>query len=230
LFEKVVADEPLRAIVAEVAAAEDGIAFNGANADHTYLRVLGVCGDRAGRLVMRNDLYREFALGNPQITLTEAARQAAQPLVHASSTVFEVVQDEQLRDVAREAYEAAVDSHNAGHNRVALVAFGCSLEAILLDYLGSLDAPMLEAARTAVASPPTPVRRPDRWSFEKLIEVAQQTPKLATSNLELADAVRDWRNLIHPGVIQRNYRPDHELRPEARMASPVIDALLRDLA
>jgi hypothetical protein len=178
---------------------------------------------------MRNPLYREFALGNPQITLTDAARQAGQPLVFPSDTVFDVVQNEQLREIARESYQAGIDAHNSGHNRVALAAFGCALESVLLDYLTGLDGAALEAARSSLASPPTPAARPDRWSLEKMIEVAHATPTLAQSNFHLADALRDWRNLIHPAVIVRAYREDGALRPEARMAPQVIEALLRDL-
>jgi hypothetical protein len=178
---------------------------------------------------MRNRLYQDFALGNPQITKTDAAQHAIQPLVRTTSDAFEVVQDEQFREIAQGSYEAGINAHNAGHNRLALTAFGCALEAIVLDYLTALDPEVRETARTSLADPPEKPTRPDKWSFEKMIEVAQATPKLAASNLELADAVRDWRNLIHPAVIKRDYKPDGDLRPEARMAPSVIEALLRDL-
>ena len=42
-------------------------------------------------------------------------------------------------------------------------------------------------------------------------------------------ALREWRNLIHPAVAQQDYRPDSDLEPEARSAANLHEIVLRDL-
>lgn len=41
--------------------------------------------------------------------------------------------------------------------------------------------------------------------------------------------LREWRNLIHPAVVLKNFVAEPDLEPEARAASALFDACRRDI-
>jgi hypothetical protein len=108
--------------------------------------------------------------------------------------------------------------------------FSSLLEAVLLDFMARQPAPALAAAVQAAqcnfrgnqnASDPL------TWSLFNLIKAAQQIT--GRGNLEPPQALREWRNTIHPAVTLRQYRTDVEMGPEVRAASALHEIVMRDL-
>jgi len=159
VFERALAEPRLGELLAQVAQSPDGIPFNGADSDQLFLEVLGPAVAVGDRLQMRNPLYRDIVISNPQFTPGESSREAEQFLVALDDPAFEVMHDQKLRQFADENFAAAVRAHNAGNHRLALAGFGSVLEAILLDHLLAQEAADLEAARLAVDEPPQVLRR-----------------------------------------------------------------------
>jgi hypothetical protein len=69
---------------------------------------------------------------------------------------------------------------------------------------------------------------PLTWRLVNLIQVAITRSELSAT-AKLVDSVRDWRNMIHPAVALQDFKHEIDLEPEARMASGLVCALLRDL-
>jgi len=124
-----------------------------------------------------------------------------------------------------------VDASNRGHARTALVAFGSAYEAILLDFLIQLPKAERDNASSATTGRAgKPVRgSPTRWKFETMIDVAHQTAKLPHLKESLSDAVREWRNLVHPGNASRHYQPEADLGPEVQVVVASLEKLLSTL-
>jgi hypothetical protein len=229
LFEKVLGEARLTTLLADIASAEDGIEFNAADSDQNYLDVLGAARIDGDRLVIRNALYRELVLNNPQFSPGTEAQTADQFLVAPESSAFTVVADDDLRQFAVENFAAAVNAHNAGNHRLALAGFGSVLEAVLLAHLSSLRRDKLRSARDEAFRGRAPDGAPSAWKLSEIIKVAGKSEALSHTNLGPADALRDWRNLIHPAKAVRRFQPEAALRPEARMGVEVIQAVIRDL-
>ena len=68
---------------------------------------------------------------------------------------------------------------------------------------------------------------PKSWRLVNLITVARKI--VGRGDLEPPQALREWRNTIHPAVCLQNYLPDKELGPEVRTAAGMFETLLRDL-
>src|SRR5262249_12755806 len=100
---------------------------------------------------------------------------------------FEFVSDESLRtSLAQDAHELAVALAGGAHKSTVVLA-GSIIEAILLDHLVSTD----HAQRTG--------NDPTKFDFWKLIEVCNDEGVISDRTQQLLHAVRDYRNLIHPG-------------------------------
>ena len=214
---------------------ERGIAVDPASADGRYLSVLGLAGRQEGRLVIRNKLYLEFALASPQLALGDAPAVASAQitLVAASTKAFDPLVDDRLREIASSNERAAIECYNSRCFRNALVAFGAALEAVLLDLFLRTSNGEIETAVTAAESNGTDYPKgtkrlnPETWGLFQLISAA--TEFRGAAKLDVPASLQQWRNLVHPAVILRDYRRDDELEPEARTASGLFAMLLRDL-
>ena len=149
-------------------------------------------------------------------------------MAHQPAQRFAVLVDPVLRELAEDAYAAGVDAANRGHARAALVAFGSAYEAILLDFLMRLPKAERDSASSAVpGSGGKPIGgSPTRWRFETMIDVAHQTGKLPHLKESLSDAVREWRNLVHPENARKHYQPQAELGPEVQVVVASLEKLL----
>jgi hypothetical protein len=100
---------------------------------------------------------------------------------------FEFVGDEGLRaSLGRDAKELSFASE-AGAYKSTVVLAGSIIETILLDHLVSTD----HGARTG--------NDPTKFEFWKLIETCHDEGVVSDRTKHLLHAVRDYRNLIHPG-------------------------------
>ena len=237
VFGKVFTDQRLSSVTARLVNVE-GMPHEPANTDFRYLQVLGIAKRSESRLVIRNELYREFVASSSQLDASEpitgpAAGQALKQaqLFPLPLDQFSHFSDLRLAEIAHSAYQGAVEAHRAGGFRLALAGFGCTLEAVLIDFLSSLTPSDLAGAvrrsrprldRNENASMPGTLR------LVTLLRVAGAVEKIRSS-VQVSDPVREWRNEIHPSAALRNYRPERDLEPEARMASALVCALLRDI-
>lgn len=228
LFEQVLAEPALSELVVRIAESRDGIPLLPANKNHAFLDVLGVATAADGRLQIRNELYREFALSDPALR-PSAPPGAHQALLRRSEDLFDVVLEPRLRALAYEAYDAAISAYNSGHLRLALAGFGSSLEATLLDYLLGLVEADLEAARTSLEHPPTPAGRPEKWDLAELVDVCHATSRFQGVANASPHALRTWRNQIHPGRALADYKAEADLDPEVRMGPLVIEIVIRTI-
>jgi hypothetical protein len=234
VFGKVFADQRLSPIAAGLAATS-GVLNEPANNDFRYLQVLGVAKRSGNHLLIRNELYREFVAASSQLqaTATSAIKPRTQPaaLFALPEEEFSHFSDQNLAEIAFSAYQGAVESYRAQSFRLALAGFGCTLEAVLIDFLSSVGVQTLETA--AKSARPNLNRgedttNPKTLRLVNLLKIAAEVPKIR-SVVQVSDVVRDWRNQIHPAVALTNYRPESDLEPEARMSSALLCALLRDI-
>lgn len=228
LFGKVLS-EPKLASIATRMVAEGAAPIEAADPDYRYMQVLGIARRSGGRLEFRNALYSHIASTSPQLG-GRADENVLAPMFPVPVGAFSKVRNAELREIAWSAHTGAVAAYRARANRLALAGFGGSLEAILLDLL--------------LRQPPADLRRivregrchfhgrehandPRSWNLVNLIKAAHAVG--GAQPVEPPHALREWRNLIHPAVAQRNYRPDVDLEPEARAAATLHEIVLRDV-
>lgn len=228
LFRKMLSEPRLAAIGARMVR-DGGAPVEAADPDFRYMQVLGLARRSGANLVFRNQLYAQIAATSPQLGGTAPAPTLA-PMFPVTIAAFNKVLDAQLREIAWAAHKGAVAAYRAGANRLALAGFGGSLEAMLLDLLKRQ--PQSALAGIVTASGITLVGRerlndPSTWNLVNLIKAAPRAG--GGQGFEPPQALREWRNLIHPTLAQRNYRPDNDLEPEARSAANLHEILLRDL-
>ncbi|WJS03179.1 AAA-like domain-containing protein [Roseibium aggregatum] len=228
LFRKMLSEPSLAAIGARMV--RDGVApVEAADPDFRYMQVLGLARRAGANLVFRNQLYARIAATSPQLGGMAPAPTLA-PMFPVSIDAFNNVQNAELREIAWAGHKGAIAAYRAGSNRLALAGFGGSLEAMLLDLLMRLPngalAPIVAQANITLRGGER-TNNPATWNLVNLIKAAPHAG--GGQGFDPPQALREWRNLIHPAVAQRNYRPDHELEPEARAAANLHEILLRDL-
>ena len=68
---------------------------------------------------------------------------------------------------------------------------------------------------------------PNTWRLVNLIFVARKVP--STKIIDPPDAIRAWRNIIHPAKARAEYPIEAELSPESITASGFLAAIRRDI-
>ena len=68
---------------------------------------------------------------------------------------------------------------------------------------------------------------PSTWSLFNLIKAARGIA--GAGDLEPPQALREWRNTIHPSVSLQQYKADADMEPEVRAAAALHEIVLRDL-
>jgi hypothetical protein len=228
LFGKILAEPRLASIVAEMVT-HKAIPNEPANPDYSYLQIHGIAKGDGRTLVFRNSLYSQVAGTSPQLGANTGTRERA-PIFFLSNIAFAKVKNAQLREIAFSAHTGAVAAYRGGSNRLALAGFGSSLEAILLDLMLRQSIPPLA---TVVQRAQCRFHRredandPHTWSLFNLIRAARAVA--SGGNLEPPQALREWRNTIHPSVSLRQYRLDTEMEPVVRVAAALHEIVLRDL-
>jgi len=230
LFSKVFGDSALADLVS--AMVQEGYIPNyPADPDCKYLQVLGLAKREEGRLTFRNSMYQEFATRSPQLNEDPDREKSPTTLIPPVDRLYDCIDQVELREITISATRGAIRAYNAGSYRLAVIGFGSALEAILIDWLSSLDKKEL---KTAVQSANPNFNHyeadddPLTYRLVNLIKVARETPN-PVDCVDPPDALRHWRNQVHPAVILKDYMPENELEPEARQASGMVQALLRDV-
>jgi hypothetical protein len=228
LFGKILAEPKLASIVTGMVAS-DAIPNEPANPDYSYLQILGIAKRDGRTLVFRNALYALVAAASPQLGGNTATRERA-PIFFLANVAFSKVKDGRLREIALSAHTGAVAAYRGGSNRLALAGFGSSLEAILLDLMSRQNAQALATVVQRVQCQfggRQDAADPSTWSLFNLIKAARGIA--GAGDLEPPQALREWRNTIHPSVSLRQYKVDADMEPEVRVVAGLHEIVLRDL-
>ena len=228
LFGKVMAETELASIVSLMV--KDGAAPNeAANSSYRYLQVLGIATRDGQTLKFRNSLYENIARTSPQLGGTESQGNQLVPMFPRTLGAFAKVSDPELREIAWSAHCGAIAAYKAHSNRMALAGFGSSLEAMLLDLMLRQQAgtPAQIGQQAGCNFGGQNANDPKTWSLYNLILAASKVG--GTNAIEPPQALRKWRNSIHPSVAIQDYRPDIDLDPEVRTAAGLHEIILRDL-
>lgn len=135
---------------------------------------------------------------------------------------FPFVKNSDLQAVLTRDYSEIQRAYISKCWKSVIILCGGLIEAILTDLL-------LENKTLSLSSSNKPKENDiTRWGLSDLINVSVDI-KLVSSGIEkLSHAIREYRNLIHPGVeIRKNLKFDAE---EARIAIEVLNILYRDLS
>jgi hypothetical protein len=230
LFDVVVKDNSLSGIVARMS--QDGdIPYEPANQDFRYLIVLGIAKLQGHRLAFRNRLYADLASRTPKLSAAVPVEPNAIP-IQLPQSAFSFMADSRYQTVAYDSYKAATVCHKSGSYRFALVAYGSALEAVLIDWLMSIPAPKLATAETASRIVyGTHERRgnPQTWTLFNLFKVAAKV-RPAAGRVDPPNALREWRNLVHPAVAVSRGTDESVLIAEATAASGFMLIAVREAA
>lgn len=209
-----------------------------ANPNFRFLQILGIAKREGAYLVFRNRLYWEFARNSSQLIQSNNPAQNAYALIIPPEDAYSFLKSRELSEFAYSMEVGAVRSYNSGGYRLALAGFGSALEAVLIDWYSTIPIPTLNSSiSTAQADRNTNLsfyrfedpNQPQTWRLINLIKVARHMNNTLRI-VDPPDALRDWRNVIHPMVAIQNYLPEDQLEPEARAASGLIASLRRDIA
>lgn len=229
IFGTVVGDKNLTQI-ASVAAAHGQVLNDPANVDYRFIQVIGLLRRERANLVFRNALYQRIAQASTQLRPEQIqAPGIASHFYPLTEERFSFINDAQYREICQSAYNGAVAAINARSYRLALVAFGVALEAMLIDFLlrqpvGAIPtviATLNRAQRPNFNPPYEDATKPETWRLVNQMKVARAL-RGAHGPVEIPEALREMRNFVHPAEMKNSYHPESELQPEAVAAGGLV--------
>jgi len=135
---------------------------------------------------------------------------------------FTFIANTDLRSILERDYQEIQRSLIANNWKSAIILSGGSIEAVLLGLLAKDES----AAKSSSKAPAESSL--NKWHLNDLIEVAVDTSQVGSEVGKLSHSVREYRNLIHPGLeIRGNLKVEPE---EAKIALQVLKILIRDLS
>jgi hypothetical protein len=153
----------------------------------------------------------------------QAALQAPGPQPPPSGADFSFVKNYRLRRIAERDYSELHNVRSIQAVKSRLVLAGGLIEALLLDALQSHE----PGARRCPGAAKWREKDLDEWPLPTLIDVAVELELIGATTRKFSDAVRDLRNLVHPGKeIRENFSFGQE---EANIADQVLEIVIRDL-
>ncbi len=236
IFRAVVQDADLLKI-ASAAASHGKISNDPANASYKFITTIGLLRREAQDLVFRNKLYEKIAQSSVQLRPGVIGNNGLSQLYQLQASNFAFVTDPELREICFSSYNGAICAANAGSFRLALVGFGSALEAMLIDWLSQQNSTHIAAEIAKVAGDqtkrvnfkhPEVANNPSTWRLVNLVKVGRLI-KTVTGTLEIPDAVREFRNLVHPTVIKSKYCVEADLRPEVIACSGLVEIVMREI-
>lgn len=210
-----------------------------ADSDCSFLQVIGLAKRDGPNLMFRNRLYADVAKESPQLRTTNVVASSA-PVFGLERDSLGFMKNAALRQVASSAYDGGANAHHNGNYRLALVGFGSATEAVLMDFLDGLPPPDLASAVTSARAEADIKKRPNfdarfeiqtdpkTWRLVNLIKVSCKV-NVGTKAPEPSDALREWRNLVHPAEAIKYYPDESKLKPESVAAAALFIIFARDI-
>lgn len=176
--------------------------------------------DRFNRELYSADALTSHVIRNLSIVNSKLKTASATPVLISKD--FSFIQDSTLREILTRDYLEIQKSIISGALKATIILCGGSIEAILLDLLKKDE----ENTRASAKAPSE--QNLDKWSLNDLIEVAVDKNLVAGEIAKLSHSVREYRNLIHPGLeIRGTLKVESE---EAKIAIEVLNILIRELS
>ena len=116
---------------------------------------------------------------------------------------FHFIGDPRLREIVEDYYKEALMANDSGMHVAAVILCGSVLEGVLSYALRMRE----EDAKAAFHAWKGRSRRPSEWSLEEKVEVARTMRLIGEGPAKGANAVRDFRHLIHPERVLRRSKP-----------------------
>ncbi len=161
-------------------------------------------------------LYVSAAVGRLRGAIEDAG---AQPVTQ--NRTFTYVIDTGVREIIARDYDELQRAYVAKCWKSVIILCGGSIEAVLLDLLKQHEPVAKSASRAPKANDL------NRWDLSNLIDVAVELKLVGAGVEKLSHSVREFRNLVHPGVeLRSSLSFDQE---EARIAIEVLHLLDREL-
>lgn len=156
--------------------------------------------------------------------LTAATAKAATPI-----RLFPFVQDAELRRIVERDDRELAQAVQSESWKTVLILTGGAIEGVLLDLLLQPDnEPRASRHRLAPRDKNQQTKPLDQWDLAHLIDVAHDLDLIKPNVKQFSHSVREYRNLVHPGLEKRSKMVVQE--SEARAAVNVLDMLHRDMA
>ncbi len=134
---------------------------------------------------------------------------------------FHFITDPKLRKILERDYIEIQKSVISENWKSTIILSGGALEAVLLDLL-------LKNETLAKSSSKAPKGNLNEWDLNELIETGVDIKIVDSQIGKLSHSVREYRNLIHPGVeIRKNLKIEPE---EGKIAVEVLNILIRELS
>ncbi|MFA6171466.1 MAG: hypothetical protein WCW77_02940 [Patescibacteria group bacterium] len=135
---------------------------------------------------------------------------------------FDFIEDEKIKKILERDYLEIQRNLISTNWKSTILLSGGSIEAILLD--------LLKKDQTKATSSSKAPHESDlnKWDLNSLVEVAVEENFIGSEIAKLSHTIREYRNLIHPGVEIRNHL---KVEPEeAKIAIEVLNILVRELS
>jgi len=177
-----------------------------------------------------DDLRKSFYDARKKLLaeLSLAIAQREQPIIAeaeilptAPSISMDFIRNEDIRKQAESDYREIQECHRSESWKAAIVLTGSCLEGMLLDQILQRQ---VELESTTSAPP----RDPYEWNLFEVVNVCVELGIIKAAQFNLSEAVREFRNVIHPGRIIR--KEIQFGREEARIGLETLKALIRDLS
>ena len=154
----------------------------------------------------------------------QIAYQSQFPLADTEESELEFVQDPELRDILEQDLAELRTVYDASACKSCLILAGGLLEGILADTLRADP----QAARSAIPEQlGNPTKDASSWDLNQLVTVAVHLGILKRTSGHLGHALREYRNLIHPGRQARLGIVITE--QDAELAVSILESCIADL-
>lgn len=135
---------------------------------------------------------------------------------------FHFVSDATIRKILERDYQEIQRNVISSNWKSVIILCGGSIEAILLDLL------LRDAAKARSSSKAPNENDLNKWDLNDLVEVSVEEKFIGSEIAKLSHTVREYRNLIHPGVeVRKSLKVEPE---EAKIAVEVLHILIRELS
>jgi len=135
---------------------------------------------------------------------------------------FMFIKNEQIKKIFDNDYKELSKSYIEQNWKCVLILSGELIEAILLDQLLFREPDARQSTKVPDETNIT------KWCLSDLLNVAEDLDIIGSTHEKLSDAVRDYRNLVHPG---KQISSVLKVEPqEGKIAFEILNILIRDLS
>lgn len=142
---------------------------------------------------------------------------------------FSFIANPDLRPIIERDYQEIPRCLAVQAYKAATVMCGSVMEALLLDALLADEAKAKQSSKARKDQAGKIIKDLGRWPLSSMIDVAEDLQRIPGTTIRLmSDAVREYRNLIHPAVqIRKQITAEKE---EASAARAALDVIIKNLA